>query len=187
MDKRLLAPIGLVEVEGPFLGFAVKVTQVPFWFSPCLPPSSRDHRRQKSSTYSHVWVAQPQAVKLPYARGEDFLLASGDRPLLRGARLVSRVGVRAVLTETDAAVGVLGVAFVKENHRSWSRSPRCQRNRGCGAVHIGEFQNRAGDFQHKDVCHRGRRGRVEVGGPARSRRGGSPSLAPHSRRWRRSR
>ena len=30
------------------------------------------------------------------------------------------------------------------------------------AVHIGNFQNRAGDFQHKNVRHRGRAGRIEL-------------------------
>ena len=30
------------------------------------------------------------------------------------------------------------------------------------AVHIGNFQNRAGDFQHKDVRHRGQAGGVEL-------------------------
>ena len=91
----------------------------------------------------------------------DALVGFGIVALFGVGALVGRVRVRAVLRKTDAAVGVFGVVGVKKVVVlvQFAQVPAKIQ---VVAVHIGDFQNRAGDFQHKDIRHRGRAGRVEL-------------------------
>ena len=75
--------------------------------------------------------------------------------------LVGGVGVRAILRKTDAAVWVFGVVGIKKVV-VLVKLAQVPTKIQVVAVHIGDFQNRAGDFQHKDIRHRGRTGRVEL-------------------------
>ena len=75
--------------------------------------------------------------------------------------LVGGVGVRAVLRKSDAAVRVFGVIGIKKVV-VLVKLAQVPAKIQVVAVHIGNFQNRAGDFQHKDVRHRGRTGRVKA-------------------------
>ena len=75
--------------------------------------------------------------------------------------LVGGVCVRAVLRKTDAAVGIFGVVGIKKVVVlvQFTQIPAKIQ---VVAVHIGNFQNRAGNLQHKDIRHRGQAGGVEL-------------------------
>ena len=89
------------------------------------------------------------------------LVAFGVVAFFGVGALVGRVGVCAVLRKTDAAVGIFGVVGVKKVV-VLVQLAQVPAKIQVVAVHIGNFQNRAGDFQHKDIRHRGQAGRVEL-------------------------
>ena len=105
---------------------------------------------------------QPRAVSNHFCHVLviDALVGFGIVALFGVGALVGGVGVCAVLRKTDAAVGVFGVVGVKKVVVlvQFAQVPAKIQ---VVAVHIGNFQNRAGNLQHKDICHRGRAGRVK--------------------------
>ena len=91
----------------------------------------------------------------------DALVGFGVVALFGVGTLVGGVCVRAVLRKTDAAFGIFGVVGVKKVI-VLVKLAQVPAKIQVVAVHIGNFQNRAGDFQHKDVRHRGQAGGVEL-------------------------
>ena len=106
---------------------------------------------------------QPRAVSNHFCHVLviDALVGFGIVALFGVGALVGGVGVRAVLRKTDAAVRVFGVVGVKKVI-VLVKLAQVPAKIQVVAVHIGNFQNRAGDLQHKDVRHRGRTGRVKT-------------------------
>ena len=106
---------------------------------------------------------QPRAVSNHFCHVLviDALVGFGIVALFGVGALVGGVGVRAVLRKTDAAVWVFGVVGIKKVI-VLVKLAQVPAKIQVVAVHIGNFQNRAGDFQHKDVRHRGRTGRVKA-------------------------
>ena len=161
MYKGLLAPVGLVQVEGILLDFAVKGDKPLLVFAVFaaliapiggkvehIPDMGRPQPRAVSNHFCHVLVI-------------DALVGFGIIALFGVGALVGGVGVRAVLRKSDAAVRVFGVVGIKKVV-VLVKLAQVPAKIQVVAVHIGNFQNRAGDFQHKDVRHRGRTGRVKA-------------------------
>ena len=161
MYKGLLAPVGLVQVEGVLFDFAVKgdksllvLAVFAALVAPVggkvehIPDMGRPQPRAVSNHFCHVLVI-------------DALVGFGIVALFGVGALVGGVGVRAVLRKTDAAVRVFGVVGIKKVI-VLVKLAQVPAKIQVVAVHIGNFQNRAGDFQHKDVRHRGRTGRVKA-------------------------
>ena len=161
MYKGLLAPVGLVQVEGVLLDFAVKGDKsflVLAVFASLIaaigskvehiPDMGRPQPRAVGNHFCHVLVV-------------DALVGFGIVALFGVGALVGGVCVRAVLRKTDAAVGIFGVVGIKKVVVlvQFTQIPAKIQ---VVAVHIGDFQNRAGNLQHKDIRHRGRAGRVEL-------------------------
>ena len=159
--KGLLAPVRLVQVEGVLFDFAVKgdkallvLAVFAALVAPVggkvehIPDMGRPQPRAVGNHFCHVLVV-------------DALVGFGIVALFGVGALVGGVGVRAVLRKTDAAVGIFGVVGIKKVI-VLIKLAQVPAKIQVVAVHIGNFQNRAGDFQHKDVRHRGRTGRVKA-------------------------
>ena len=99
---------------------------------------------------------QPRAVSNHFCHVLviDALVGFGIVALFGVGALVGGVGVRAVLRKTDAAVGIFGVVGIKKVI-VLIQLTQIPAKVQIVTVHIGNFQNRAGDFQHKDIRHRG--------------------------------
>ena len=80
------------------------------------------------------------------------LIALGVIPLFRVRGLILGIGVRAVFGKTDAAVRVPLVVLVKEFIVLFQFS-QVPAEIQIIAVHIGNLQNGAVDFQHEHVGH----------------------------------
>ena len=161
MHKGLLAPVGLIQVEGVLLDFAVKGDKpllVFAVFAALVAPVGG-----KVEHIPDMGCPQPRAVSNHFCHMlvVDALVGFGIVVFFGVGALVGRVGVCAILRKTDAAVGVFGVVGVKKVV-VLVKLTQIPAKIQVIAVHIGNFQNRAGDFQHKDIRHRGRAGRVEL-------------------------
>ena len=152
MHKGLLAPICLVQVESILLDLAVKGDKTLLVLAVFaalvasvggkvehIPDMGRPQPRAVSNHFCHMFVV-------------DALVGFGVVALFGVGALVCRVRVRAVLTEADAAVWVLGVVGVKKVV-VLVKLTQIPAKIQVIAVHIGDFQNWARDFQHEHVCH----------------------------------
>ena len=89
------------------------------------------------------------------------LVTLGVVALFRVAALILGVSICAILRKADAAVGVIGVVFVKELVvlLQFAQIPA---KIEVVAVHVRDLQNGAGGLQHEHVCHGGLAGGVQL-------------------------
>ena len=163
VHKGFLSPVGLVQVEGVLLDLAVKGNKALLVFavlSAFIPAVG--------GKVEHIPdVSGPQPGTVGDHFGDMFmehaLVGLGVVALFGMGGLVGRVGVGAVLAETDAAVGIFGVIVVKE-FIVLVQVPQIPAEIEIVTVHIGDLQDGTGDFQHKDVGHGGGPGGVQLVG-----------------------
>ena len=163
VHKGLLAPVGLIQVEGVLLDFAVKGNKALLVFAvlAALVPAVGS----KVEHIPDVGSPQPGPVgnHFGHVLMEDALVGLGIVTLFGMGSLVGRIGVGAVLAEADAAVGILGVIVVKE-FIVLVQVPQIPAEIEVIAVHIGDLQDGAGDLQHEYVGHSGGPGGVQLVG-----------------------
>ena len=161
MHKRLLAPIGLVEIEGVFFELAVKGDKSLLVFAVLAALVAAIGGKIKH--IPHMGRPQPRTVgnHLCDMLVVNALVALGIVALFRVAALVLGVGVCAVLRKADAAVRVISMIFVKELV-VLLKVPQIPAEVEVVAVHIRDLQNGAGGLQHEHVCHGGLAGGVQL-------------------------
>ena len=161
VHERLLAPIGLVEIEGVFFELAVKGDKSLLVLA--MLAALVAAIGGKVEHIPHMSRPQPRTVgnHLSNVLMVNALVALGVVALFRVAALVLGVGICAILRKADAAVRVIGMVFVKELVvlLQFTQIPA---EVEVVAVHIGNFQNRTGGLQHKHVCHGGLAGGVQL-------------------------
>ena len=163
MYKGLLAPIGLVEIEGVFFELAVKGDKALLVLAVLaalisaigskiehIPHMSRPQPRTFGNHPCHVLVV-------------NALVALGVVALFRVAALVLGVGICTVLRQTDAPVRVIRMVLVKELVvlLQFAQIPA---EVEVIAVHVRDLQNGAVDAQHEHICHGGLAGGVQLVG-----------------------
>ena len=161
VHKGLLAPIGLVEIEGVFFDLAVKGDKSLLVLA--MLAALIASIGGKVEHVPHMGRPQPRTVgnHLSNVLVVNALVALGVVALFRVAALVLGVGVCAILRKADAAVRKIGMVFVKELV-VLLKVPQIPAEVEVVAVHIGNFQNRTGGLQHKHVCHGGLAGGVQL-------------------------
>ena len=163
MHEGLLAPVGLVEIEGVFFQLAVKgdKTLLVFAVLAALVPAIGG----KVEHIPHMGRPQPRTVgdHLCNMLVVNALIAFGVVALFRVAALILGVSICAILRKADAAVGVIGVVFVKELVvlLQFAQIPA---KIEVVAVHVRDLQNGAGGLQHEHICHGGLPGGVQLVG-----------------------
>ena len=161
MHERLLAPIGLVEIEGVFFQLAVKGDKSLLVLAVLAALIAAIGGKIKH--IPHMGRPQPRTVgnHLCDMLMVNALVTLGVVALFRVAALVLGVCVCAVLRKADAAVRVIGMVLVKE-FVVLLQFAQIPAEVEVVAVHIRDLQNGAGGLQHEHVCHGGLAGGVQL-------------------------
>ena len=153
-------PGSLVQIEGVFLERAVKGDDALLVLAVLAALITAVGGEIKQ--IPHMGGPQPGTFlnEFEHMLMVNALVAFGVVALFGGSALVFGIGVGAVLGESDAAVGILCVVFVKELLVLFQFS-QIPAKVQVVAVHIGNFQNRAFGLQHEHVGHGGGPGGVQ--------------------------